>query len=438
MASQNEENDRCGDHDHDQMISDIKRLCEGKRNEEAEVLISSACPFVINHLVDIGILPEVPGDVLLSVNNIFKIYHHGGSFYWKDLFRDLEARLDNLDHNSDQEVAWEAINGDEIKLPIRFTKWPDFDRNRTLTIKIRHMEEMVKTLQQKWKNPGTVEFAYSSVRIRFSPKTEIALKDLAFYASHFAKAKEIWLQSSEHTKLVAALEKDVHLAEITKIVCFGLGDFDRDLPDSPTCPFEKGEPVEPRAAIHHAAALTAQEIVCRKTGKEVQLFSQEPGYSETVKGFVESQGFTVYSGAGRDSHGFIDADDDTLVICIFPGVPVRAVLADVARPPIIIATGCLQGSYDERLEWYRSVGMEEIPQSLDPDDDRVRDMFDDYDATPLVGEMHEIDLVDAGPFARVFVHSLKDEEDSVDSDEDLVDSDEDLVDSDEDLVDNED
>ncbi|KAI0007359.1 hypothetical protein F4779DRAFT_516449 [Xylariaceae sp. FL0662B] len=113
-----------------------------------------------------------------------------------------------------------------------------------------------------------------------------------------------------------------------------------------------------RAAIHHAAALTAQEIISRKTGKDVQLFSQEPGYCQPVREFVESQGFTVYSGAGRDSHGFIDADDDTLVISILPGVPVRAVLADIARPPIIITTGCLKGSYDERREWHK---FQEIP-----------------------------------------------------------------------------
>jgi hypothetical protein len=146
--------------------------------------------------------------------------------------------------------------------------------------------------------------------------------------------------------LASTLEKcGENLDKITKVICFGNGDFHPD-----ACHDES------RAMAQHAAALTVVKILRERSGRDVPLLAQDPAYTESVKEVLQKRGFSIYGGPGRASHGFIDVDDDTFVMSISPSAPVRSVIADFARPAILMCDGYWKGSLDELHAMWKSRG----------------------------------------------------------------------------------
>lgn len=125
-----------------------------------------------------------------------------------------------------------------------------------------------------------------------------------------------------------------------KIVCFGLGNF-------ATFAWELKEPVpqatrtsEPwwkynkrRMVTQHAAALTIRKALQEKRGK-IELIAQEPDYDEDTVRILEKEGFEIVKGLG--ALGFTRVDDNTLVFSIDNDIPVKQVVADIAKPAAMI------------------------------------------------------------------------------------------------------
>ena len=141
------------------------------------------------------------------------------------------------------------------------------------------------------------------------------------------------------------LERARGISRVTKIVCFGLGDFTRRPP-----PWWKAQnealPEDQRSAetsivegalVHHAIALTMAKLARLRTNvgdEEIQLLTQDPSYSEETKDILKEIGFEVVGGHGAG--GFAEIDSETIVFSPFTKAPVRQLIADLARPVAII------------------------------------------------------------------------------------------------------
>lgn len=133
---------------------------------------------------------------------------------------------------------------------------------------------------------------------------------------------------------------------ITKVVCFGLGDIvtktsewelsrgrDTEQPASETRVIEKG-------LMQHAMALTMAEVIRHHTGVSVELKAQDPSYREQTNDILSENGFQIVGKYGAG--GFAEIDEDTLVFTAFPAVAISEVIADTARPALVITSGGVQ------------------------------------------------------------------------------------------------
>ncbi|EEP77116.1 predicted protein [Uncinocarpus reesii 1704] len=165
----------------------------------------------------------------------------------------------------------------------------------------------------------------------------------------FEISQKRWSESETCKAFTAQLYKLLEGAgnakRVTKVVCFGLGDLNVKPPDwwrqeNSSRPEGEREPetsVIEGALIHHAIALTLADITrsCANTGgMSIRLLTQDPKYSSETKGMLQEIGFEVVGAHGAG--GFAELDDKSIVFSPFPSAPVSQIIADLARPAVII------------------------------------------------------------------------------------------------------
>ncbi len=159
----------------------------------------------------------------------------------------------------------------------------------------------------------------------------------------FEENRLSWLKSGSCELLKSWLEQTAAVKPVSKIICFGLGDICRKPPewmgrhsstrggDSLEVSFVRG------AMTQHAIALTFAQICSEVAGVEIKLLAQDPDYTDEAKAILTSYGFSIIGDFGAG--GFAEIGDDTLVFSVFVEAPLKQIIADIARPPIIISTG---------------------------------------------------------------------------------------------------
>ncbi|OIW24780.1 hypothetical protein CONLIGDRAFT_636900 [Coniochaeta ligniaria NRRL 30616] len=148
------------------------------------------------------------------------------------------------------------------------------------------------------------------------------------------------------SQLRQLLSQDVHTKKVTKVVCFGLGELNFKPPDwwriqnnsKPKDEQEAETSVIEDALTHHAIALTMADVArsCVRTGDTgiVRLLTQDPMYSDETKNMLRELGFEVIGDHGAG--GFAELDDESIVFSAFAKAPVKQIIADLARPALII------------------------------------------------------------------------------------------------------
>ncbi|CAJ2514328.1 Uu.00g024470.m01.CDS01 [Anthostomella pinea] len=78
------------------------------------------------------------------------------------------------------------------------------------------------------------------------------------------------------------------------------------------------------------------EVCCESGANEVQLMAQDPDYTEQTKEILEKNGFTIVGQFGAG--GFAEIDEESVVFSAFVEAPLKQIIADIARPTVIIGT----------------------------------------------------------------------------------------------------
>ncbi|TPX14830.1 uncharacterized protein E0L32_004939 [Thyridium curvatum] len=158
----------------------------------------------------------------------------------------------------------------------------------------------------------------------------------------FEKSQSAWNLSTTCHLLSLELNKRLDMDKVTKIVCFGLGDMCRKPPEwVMRSESLHGHDVEASfvqpSMLQHAIALTMMKICHDKTGNAVDLLAQDPDYTEQAKTILEINGFSVVGQHGAG--GFAEVDDNSVVFSVFVKAPLKQIIADIARPILIITDG---------------------------------------------------------------------------------------------------
>lgn len=89
-----------------------------------------------------------------------------------------------------------------------------------------------------------------------------------------------------------------------------------------------------RSAVQHAFLVLLKRALQESDlgPAEVACYAQDPAYSQTDQAVMKESGIDVVD----DPEGFLQMDDNSLVFCCGPNVCVKQIMADTARPSIII------------------------------------------------------------------------------------------------------
>ncbi|TGJ77101.1 hypothetical protein E0Z10_g10778 [Xylaria hypoxylon] len=206
----------------------------------------------------------------------------------------------------------------------------------------------------------------------FQPKYQVLDLD-----RKFKEAEEHWAQCEARYLIENVLSKYELPPTINKVICFGLGnDITRD--------FE--------TQSQHPAALTIREYLEEKLGNNIRLLAHDPEYTSDTVEVLKRHGFEVDM---VGIQGFIDVDENSLVLSIKRCARVKQVLADIARPAVFITVPFHeQDLHWAEIDWIKLQSDPTGPGPLedlgivsrrrwDPDTPRTKAMFDEYyDAGP--------------------------------------------------------
>ena len=163
------------------------------------------------------------------------------------------------------------------------------------------------------------------------------------------EARRNWTQSAACKDLTAILSTSTPKV-ITRIVCFGLGSLEGS-PDHSSLDVPADCDGLPRrsAMTQHAAALTMASVLGERLGTgPLSILAQDPAYSLVAKQLLMDVGIEVVGGHG--SLAFTHVDEDTLVFSCNPNIPVKQVVADIARPAVMIWNRVAPAT-EEKTEW---------------------------------------------------------------------------------------
>lgn len=92
--------------------------------------------------------------------------------------------------------------------------------------------------------------------------------------------------------------------------------------------------VSHRSAFQHALLLTARDLLQQKNTipDEIVCYAQDPEYMRNDKSVLAESKIKVLN----DPHAFLEIDDSSFVLSVSPNVPVRQIVADIARPAILV------------------------------------------------------------------------------------------------------
>ncbi|CAP95580.1 Pc21g06830 [Penicillium rubens Wisconsin 54-1255] len=243
-------------------------------------------------------------------------------------------------------------------------------------IKYQEYWQLVKTQPS-----GPIETYLCSYIVDWSNQTARNFRGFIAQPMQVFEEKDLLWQNSTTYKQLAALIQDlIGTNTVKKVLCFGLGDFCRSAPEwlkEQHGSWDETSDIEnvTGCIIQHSMAITIAQL-CR--GNEtVPLLAQDPDYTELAEKILTNNGFKIVGPHGAG--GFAEIDEESIVISAFAAAPVKQIIADLARPMLIISTG------------FNVFNSNEKPLA-DAESPRTRQMWLDYDVYTLPSHSKDVEI----------------------------------------------
>ncbi|RSL80674.1 hypothetical protein CDV31_017103, partial [Fusarium ambrosium] len=292
-------------------------------------------------------------------------YRLGLKLWTKSDLHGIEQQLS--DSTNREFFIVHSIHGDEVRI-----KNPTFGETCSIWrpfVKFQEYWRLVKA--QPDGPPGTYHCSY------LVDWTNQSARDFRFTINEpfvvFEENRRSWLESRSYDVLKTWLAGFLSTKKATKVVCFGLGDICREPPewfkrqehqnDAELSDTELMRNFVRPSMVQHLIALTIAEMCGEIGGNKVQLLTQDPDYSEQTKEVLAKSGFSIVGQFGAG--GFAEIDDDTVVFSAFVEAPLKQIIADIARPVLVITTD-RDTFNDFEKPW------------ADAESPRTREMWQDY------------------------------------------------------------
>ncbi|KGO77606.1 hypothetical protein PITC_074130 [Penicillium italicum] len=321
-----------------------------------------------------------------AIDLVKQMLESGQPFFTKKALQELGEQLRSL-RTKGSKVTVKSLNGitfeGVVKLGHRYPSTTSADPvvreyiNLEIAIEYKHPARLMIDLNMN--DYGGEIFVNVLTPLLVTHEVYLFGKQEEVWAPKFAgdafnKAREAW-EKSEGRKRFEVTLSAAGGHRINKIVGFACGSLSR--------------PGTPKAAFQHALLATAKKWLDGKMmaeqgdGKKSSCYMQDPQYTPVDREILNSIGFQQVD----DPDGFLKVDEQSIVLSMAPNVPVKHIIADIARPAIVI--------------WLKVEAVDTL--MLDPDSSRIRQMMKEYDELKI-GH-------DGDHFwnAKVYVRKTKDE-----------------------------
>jgi hypothetical protein len=132
-------------------------------------------------------------------------------------------------------------------------------------------------------------------------------------------ASQTWEATDQFRQLESVLSSLTVPDDLAKITAFALGSLT-----------QSSEPCPP-TILQHALVLALRRLLF-PGDRVVKCYAQDPAYTDPDKQALAALGVTVLD----DPRGFIEVDEQSVVLSIAPNVPVKQIVIDISRPAVII------------------------------------------------------------------------------------------------------
>lgn len=151
---------------------------------------------------------------------------------------------------------------------------------------------------------------------------------------HFQTTVQQWTAKKASRKLESILSNSAAKHNIDKVIAIACGSMaSDDLPGDGDHSYDQ-----------HAQVLTVQKWAAKQPSHSVSCYAQDPVYTEIDKSILNENGTQVT----KDPQAWLEVDDSSVVLSFYPNIPVRDILADLARPAVLI---CNRLETDEEVDW---------------------------------------------------------------------------------------
>ena len=108
---------------------------------------------------------------------------------------------------------------------------------------------------------------------------------------------------------------------IDKVIGFGLGSMALGT-----------DPTRVRHCVQHVIVKSIRDLLLQRGAEKVGCFVQDPVYQPDDEDILGNAGITVLD----DPRAFLEVDANTVVVAFSPSFPLRQIIADIARPAVLI------------------------------------------------------------------------------------------------------
>lgn len=152
---------------------------------------------------------------------------------------------------------------------------------------------------------------------------------------NFLKTQQLWKESAPYKQLESILERRIP-PRTDAVVAFALGSISRPNRNNQASMFQ------------YALTLSVRDIVEMSNGSQkVRCISQDPIYNTVDKSVLSESGITVL----KNPQAFLEISNSSVVVSCSPDIPVKQIVADLARPAVMIWNPVSGKTRDPELMW---------------------------------------------------------------------------------------
>ncbi|KAJ5312681.1 hypothetical protein N7508_003511 [Penicillium antarcticum] len=281
---------------------------------------------------------------------IHELYDSGKAFFTKKAISDIWEQCQRNPRYGDK-ITTTDLNGDDVEIEVQTGQIQEFRSQSDVRgacvykeLEIRYDTRASMLVSLRWSR-----FVSSHIYCPLQVAQQTHLIDLEtkellppyptlepeVVAQHFDKCVQEWKNSQTCTDFQNLLSSFAKGHRINKIVGFALGSMSY---------LDKGQGEEKsyhrrRSASQHALQLTIRDWVLGRNGDSaggeigsIASYVQDPYYTAIDKEVLTKAGLEVID----DPRGWLEVDEQSAVLSIAPNVSVKEIIADLARPAIVI------------------------------------------------------------------------------------------------------